>query len=240
MKLHVLPGDSLRADFEASGIDGDIIVCRECLVVGDVSGETLDEFWDTRANFLAVEYAADPIEYRESVAYELGRLADLSEGDEVNLWFEYELFCQTNMWFCLDLLKNSPASVFRVEPVNASPDDVWKGFGNIRSDSLIHCFESRTAFSDEDVAIGSDLWSAFRTRDSVVLEKLGQYRSSCFPFLKEVCAAAAEIETRPKEVVRELQALGHKNIESIFPEFQKIAGVYGFGDLQVEHLLDKL
>lgn len=238
MRYHVLPGDSLASEFAKTEIDGEVVVCRECLVVGDVSGTTLDEFWDRRANFIALEYGGDPIEYQENVAYELERLIGLSADDEVNLWFEYELFCQANMWFCLDLLKSSDAQIYRVEPLNASPDDVWKGFGKLSIDDLANCFEARTKFSAEDIETGSRLWNAFRRRDADEIKSIGEYRSPCFPFLKEACEAAAEIDSKPLEIVRELKSLGLKNIETLFPEFQKRAGVYGFGDSQVERLLE--
>lgn len=238
MILHVLPGDSLVSDFVQTGIEGDAVVCRECLVAGDVSGETLDEFWDRRSNFLSLEYGGDPIEYREHVAYELERLIGLSVDDEVNLWFEYELFCQANMWFCLDLLKGTEAAVYRVSPSDPAPDDVWKGFGKATSDDLRGSFDARTKFTKEDPEIGSRLWEAFRNRDVRSLKELSEYRSPCFPFLKEVCEAACEIDSRPNEIVRELIADGHKDLESLFPEFRKRAGVYGFGDSQVQQLMD--
>jgi hypothetical protein len=237
MNMHVLPGDSLAAEFRKTGLDGEVVVCRECLVAGDKSGNTLEEFWERRANFIALEYAGDPIEYQENVAYELERLIVLPAGTELNLWFEYELFCQANMWFCLDLLKNSDAAVFRVEPLNVSPDDIWKGFGKLDAAELVNCHEGRTQFSAEDIAIGSKLWTAFRESDAGELFQLGEHRSPCFPFLREVCEAAAEIDTRPMDIVREIKSAGKDDVESVFPEFQKRAGVYGFGDLQVELLL---
>ena len=237
MILHVLPGDSLAEEFKKTGIEGEIVVCRECLVTGDKSGTTLDEFWDRRSNFIALEYGGDPIEYQENVAYELERLIGLSKGSEVNLWFEYELFCQVNMWFCLDLLKNSEAAVFRVEPLNASPDDIWKGFGKFDAAELANCYDGRTQFSEEDIDTGSRLWNAFRDDNAAELLRLGEYRSPCFPFLKEVCEAAAVIDSRPIDIVRQIKNDGKNEIETVFPEFQKRAGVYGFGDLQVEHLL---
>lgn len=237
MKMHVLPGDSLAAEFKKSGIEGEVVVCRECLVAGDKSGSTLEEFWDRRANFIALEYGGDPIEYQENVAYELERLIGLPEGTEVNLWFEYELFCQANMWFCLDLLKNSDAEIFRVEPSNVLPDDIWKGFGKLDAAELISCFEGQTRFSESDLETGSLLWQAFRNNNFEELRRLGEYRSPCFPFLKEVCDAAAEIDSKPVEIVRELKAGGLNEIATLFPEFQKRAGVYGFGDSQVERIL---
>ena len=53
MILHVLPGDATVETFKASSIEGDIAVCRECLVVGDVSAIHCPEFWENRARFLA-------------------------------------------------------------------------------------------------------------------------------------------------------------------------------------------
>lgn len=239
MNIHVLPGDSLSAEFAQTGIDGEAIVCRETLIAGDISEENLDLFWDIRANFIMLEYGGDPIEYREGVAYELEKLVDLDPVTEVNLWFEYELFCQANMWFCLDLLKDHE-NIYRVAPLNASPDDVWKGFGQHDAARLNECFQEREKFTAEDLSKGRELWDAFRKRDSSRLLELGNYRSACFPFLKETCTAAAEIETRPKAILKEITATGLNEIETIFPEFQKRAGVYGYGDLQVERLLEKL
>jgi hypothetical protein len=237
MTLHVLPGDSLVKEFNAIGIDGDVIVCRECLVVGDVSGDTLEEFWERRANFIALEFGGDPIEYKENVAYELEQLIDPESGTEVNLWFEYELFCQVNMWFCLDLLKHTEAAVFRVAPLNASPDDVWNGFAGHGPAELLKSFESKVQFTSEDIMVGSRLWNAYKNKDAGSLLDLAGYRSPCFPFLAETCEAAANIDTRPAEVLRELRSIGIDDPETLFLEFKTRAGVYGFGDSQFERLL---
>ncbi len=239
MIVHVLPGDSLVEEFGKTSIEGETVVFREALIAGDVNAATLDEFWDVRANFLELEYGEDPIDYREKVAYEIERLTYLPDEAEVNLWFEYELFCQANMWFCIDLLKDHE-NVYRVAPLNASPDDVWKGFGKHDAAALEDCLQARTKMSEHDKAIGSELWEAFRNRDSKTLIELGNYRSESFPFLQEVCNAAAEIETRLSEILKEITGSGISAFDDIFAEFQKRAGVYGFGDLQVERLLEKL
>jgi hypothetical protein len=240
MIYHVLPGDSLVETFKKSGIEGEIVVCREAFVSGDLDGETLDEFWDTRANLIAVEHGGDPIEYRDNVAGELEKLFDAQAGDEVNLWFEYELFCSVNMWFCLDLLKNSEASLFRVAPVNLAPDKIWDGFGQTTERELVECFESRIQFLQQDISVAVDLWNAFRVRDDDKIRSFSEYRSACLPFLREVCEAAVELSSRPAELVKELKAEGLNSIEEVFPEFRKRAAVYGFGDSQVESLLRHL
>lgn len=239
MIYHVLPGDSLAEEFSNTGIDGEIVVCRECLIVGDVSGETLDEFWERRSNFLMIEYGGDEIEYYETVVGELVKLIELSPETEVNLWFEYELFCQVNMWFCLSLLAASEASVYRVAPVVRSKDEIWKGFGSLHADDLKQSLAARTRFADADLQLGQDLWGAYRLGDYERLSGLGKTESKCFPHVAEVCYAEIQKATRPKQIVDEIMAEGIKEIGELFPKFTHRAGVYGFGDVQVERLMRK-
>ncbi len=240
MIYHVLPGDAQVEEFRKTGIEGQLIVFREALITGPIDEANPDEFWDRRARFILSEYGEDEIEYQEKVADELLRLEDAGADDEVNLWFEFELFCSVNYWFCLDQIKDSGAVIYRVAPVDASPDNVWEGFGQHRADDLRSCFDSRVRLSVDDIETGSSLWKAFRNRDTPRLKQFSEYRSPAFPFLKEVCEAAADLEVRPAEIIREIVGSGKRGIEDVFPEFRSRAGVYGFGDLQVEKLIERV
>lgn len=240
MIYHVLPGDAQVEAFRGTGLAGELIVFRDALITGPIDSVNVDEFWERRSHFILSEYGEDEIDFQEKVADELLQLENVGSGDEASLWFEFELFCSVNYWFCLDQLKNTGASLYRVSPVNPSPDSVWNGFAGHTADDLNACFESRILLSEEEMAAGSNLWKAYRERDTQALTELGEYRSPAFPFLKEVCKAAVEIETRPVEVVREIIGSGKRGIEEIMPEFRQRAGVYGFGDLQVEKLMERL
>lgn len=240
MIYHVLPGDAQVEEFRKTGLEGEVIVFREALVTGPIDGANVDEFWDRRAHFVLSEYGEDEIDYQEKVADELLRLEDFDEADEANLWFEYELFCSVNYWFCLDQLSGSGAKIYRVAPVDASPDNVWEGFGQHTSDELRECFDARVELTMEDIESGAKLWAAFRDRDIEILHELGDYRSPAFPFLREVCDAAAEIDTKPAAIVKEIMGSGKQGIDEIFPEFRSRAGVYGYGDLQVEKLIERV
>ncbi len=235
MSYHVLPGDAIAEEFRKTNIDGEVLVCRECLIVGDVGADILPEFWDQRARFILSEYGEDEIVYHETVADELAKLLDLDEDAEVNLWFEYELFCSVNMWFCLWLLSETGAAVYRVEPVVLSQDDRWDGFGKLSAVELQTCYDARTYFAPEDIALGAALWNAYRKGDGVRLTELSTTESPCFPYLVEVCQAAIDKDTRPAEI---LEGLDPKS-EDIFAQFTKLAGVYGLGDLQVQKLIDQ-
>lgn len=241
MIYHVLPGDAQVPEFKGSGIKGEVIVCREALIHGPIDAEDLDQFWAERARFIVGEYGDDEIAYHDKVARELARLEDVEAGDEVNLWFEYELFCNVNMWFCMSLLSPTEAAVFRVEPLGREVEKRWDGFGGFTADEMRAAYELRTGLSQEQVNLGAELWQAYRTRKHDRLKELAaKCDADCFPYLKEVAAAAAEEDIQPLEVLKEIRARGIKDFRDIFAEFSKRAGVYGYGDLQVKKMLELL
>lgn len=237
MKYQVLPGDALAEDFKETTVDGEVIVCRECLVEGDLQGANLEDFWNSRAKFIEKAYVEPAENYREKVIGEFEKLCNTPENAEVNLWFEYELFCQVNMWFCLSLLQNKNLEIYRVAPIVREENDVWKGFGHLESEDLEKCYAERIRFSAADVMLGAKLWKAFQDKDFDELKKLGAIKSACFPKLAEVCEAAIEIETRPKETLRKI-TMRETEFERIFVRFGETEGVYGFGDSQVKRILE--
>lgn len=240
MKIHVLPGDSLVETFGKTDIEGEIVICRECLVDGDCLAESLDAFWRERENYLSAAYPKSDNFYRENVKTEFEKLLKVSPGDEINLWFEYELFCQTNMWFCLWLLKGKNIDIFRVAPIVRAENDLWKGFGDLSESDLEKCFGQRIEFSDEDILLGANLWEAFQNKDFRRLKQLGETKSDCFPHLKEVCQAAIQLQTRPKERLQEIVSEGEADFRKVFEKFNKTEGIYGFGDLQVKRIYDRI
>ncbi|MFL6375680.1 MAG: hypothetical protein ACJ73D_13515 [Pyrinomonadaceae bacterium] len=241
MIYHVLPGDAQVAEFTAAGLDGEVIVCREALIDGPIHAEDLDQFWDQRARFIVAEYGEDEIAYHDNVARDLARLQEVEAGDEVNLWFEYELFCAANMWFCLSLLNDARATVYRVEPFGRALEERWDGFGGFTADDMRAAHALRTLLSAEHVTLGGELWEAYRQRDHAKLKELAaRCDTDCFPYLTEVVAAVAEEDIYPLEVLKEIRSRGVTDFNSIFAEFKKGAGVYGYGDTQVQKLLEKI
>ncbi|MGB7203724.1 MAG: DUF1835 domain-containing protein [Pyrinomonadaceae bacterium] len=240
MIYHVLPGNSLVEEFRKAEIGGEIIVCREALISGPIDADSLDEFWQQRARFVLSEYGEDEIEYHEKTAAELNKLAELESDDEVNLWFEYELFCGVNLWFCLSLLNETGATVYRVEPIGLDEAKRWDGFGHFVADDLKACFEMRHKLSQSDGYLGAQLWNAYRRKDDLKLKELALTDNAAFPCLSEVVAAANEKDIQPLEILRVITAKGENDFGKIFVEFKKRAGVYGYGDTQIQRLLDQM
>ena len=241
MIYHVLPGDAQVPEFNASGIKGEMIVCREALIHGPIAAEDLEQFWAERARFIVGEYGEDEIAYHDNVARDLARLQEFEPGDVVNLWFEYELFCSVNMWFCLSLLKETGAQVYRVEPLGLDVEQRWNGFAGFSADEMRAAYELRTGLSVDQVQLGAELWDAYRSEDHPRLKQLAaECDADCFPYLNEVAAAAAEQDIQPLEVLREICSRGASDFSKIFEEFRRRAGVYGYGDLHVKRLLESI
>lgn len=236
MKIHVLPGDAQLETFKQTGIEGDVVVCRECLIEGPLAAASLDDFWKARAAFLAVDFD----EYSQKTIAEFEKLKDLAPGDEVNLWFEYELFCQVNMWFCLSLINNTAADVYRVAPAVRGESEIWKGFGRLTPEDLKKCYSRRVKFGEPDIALGARLWDAYRNGDHQRLRDLSGTNSDRFPYLKEVCDAEIAKDIRPAQILKEITASGLTEFRDIFPVFVERAGVYGYGDSQVKRILSEV
>jgi hypothetical protein len=240
MILHVLPGDAIVDAFKAAQIEGDIAVCREAFVDGDVSADSLPELWEQRARFHAAEDPGAADDYHEKVVREFAKMTALQSDSEIDLWFEYELFCNVNLWFCLSLLTESGSRTYRVMPVTLEENDRWNGFGQMRPEELKVCFERKVELTAEDVQLGANLWGAYRTQDHTRLSELSQTSSPAYPMLREVCAAAIEKDSRPSEIVRQAIHEGAVDFENVFEEFKSRAGIYGYGDSQVKKIWKEL
>ena len=241
MKVHVLAGDALAGDFKDCAIEGETVVCRECLVEGAVDAANLEDFWQVRACFITEFYGENEAEYFLRVVSEFEKLQNLAKpGAEINLWFEYELFCQVNLWFCLYFLRESEAKIYRVAPVVRKETEIWKGFGRLDTEDLEKCFAKRVEFSEKDIQLGADLWKAYQNADYERLEKLSETESKSFPYLKDVCRAEIEKNSRPRKISQGIIETGKTDFAEIFSEFSVQAGVYGFGDSQVQRILAEI
>lgn len=56
MIYHVLNGDALAETFN---LEGEKVICRECLIDGDLRAKNLKELWKVRAEFIKNNYGAD-------------------------------------------------------------------------------------------------------------------------------------------------------------------------------------
>jgi hypothetical protein len=245
--LHILNGDQLAHQLQGAPFFQSHLVVREALIVGPVNGASLDEFWKVRTEFITASYLVTAEEYRLKTISEIERLHALPEDTEICLWFEDDLFCQVNLWFILSVLADIPKlKLFRVFPPISTTEDRWTGFSQADLDSLEDCFQARVPLTTSDVTLGKALWQAYNRHDWDVFKSLSLQSSPCFQSLEEVCQAQLDRALgpqglgKPEQIIREILARGITDFPVLFQEFNKQAGIYGFGDLQVKELYDIL
>jgi len=242
-QCHILNGDALKNQFPQK-LNGDKIIVRECLIEGTFAGENLKAFYQNRAKYLSATYAENEEQYYESSVLEFDKIQKVEEQVEINLWFEDDLFCQTNFWFVASLLhrKLEKNAVFLVRP---DSHNIY-GFGSLSSDELIGIFKRKTHLNN--LSKIAALWGFYKENNLNNLVDLATDLKNKFPFiLKAVNAHKDRFPNKNNKICRPKQTLVEiinefktNEFAVIFNEFSKRASIYGFGDLQVKKMLDEL
>lgn len=245
MRYHILNGDALADKFPLSQVGGLTIVIREVFMEGPVSSVFNAEFWNQRQTFITQEYDAEANDYKTKVTNEINRLKDIRDEDEVYLWFEDDLFCQCNMWFAVNyIIHESNPSIYRVFPDDDPMD--WKGFGRDDEQALSRHFQKAILLAQSDIKHIRELWIAFVVKDKNRMLELSNVPINSIRYQKEVILAHIERETdstkpgRPQRTLLELSQGHHTSFYSLFEKFSAKEAIYGFGDVQVKHMMEEL
>jgi hypothetical protein len=245
MVCHILNGDSLAHSFPDAKIEGEIIVVREGLIDGELSGDNLHDFWQSRARYMKITEA----EYNNSVVKEFEKIINAPDNSEFNLWFEYDLFCQVNMWFVISIINSLPIEkkVFAVYTsyLDKTSKQFWNGFGPANSDELKVCYADRISLSKAEINFGQQLWKAYKSGNLDELTRLAAKQSPAFPYLQEVVKAHVdrfpkEGKGRPEKVIEDITKNISTDFHKVFKEFWNRESIYGFGDTQLKSLYDKV
>ena len=246
MVYNILNGDSLAYSFPAAKIEGEIMVVREGLIDGELSGDNLHDFWQSRARYMKITET----EYKNSVVKEFEKIMNAPDNSEFNLWFEYDLFCQVNMWFVISIINSLSIKkkVFAVftSYLDKTNKQFWNGFGPAKSDELKVCYADRIPLSEADINFGQELWKAYKTGNLEELTNLSKHQSSAFPYLQEVVKAHIDrfpqdgTNGRPEKVIEDITKNVSTDFHKVFKEFWNRESIYGFGDIQLKHLYDKV
>lgn len=239
----ILNGDALLEHFP-NELRGQKIICRECLIDGDTSGQTLTELFQTRSRFLASAYP-DVIlpNYEEHVVSEFEKILNLPENADVTLWFEDDVFCQVNLWFVTFLLTQNQKTlkIYLARPGEKSP----YGFHAFSNEELQELYQNRQPVYD--LTKFTALWSAYQNNYLLTLRQRAKELQNDWPFVLPAAEAVIALSPtdgshgRPYETMKTImKELDTKEFRPVFHEFSKREAIYGFGDLQVKRLYEKV
>lgn len=241
-EVHVLNGDALLYQFPEAVI-GEKLVMRECLIEGPIGHTSFESFFEQRMAFLQMRYGATNISYKEKTVSQFEQLRLLSENIEINLWFEQDLFCQTNLWFvCYYLLSHQKTNpIYLIMPEKFSN----YGFGGLSKEDLYTLYRNKKPFNQ--LLEYAELWKLYSLDQDQDLLKLAIDLSEKQPYLLKTVKAhldrkrTGDFLGRPtKSLIKIIHDLKTTDFGKVFKEFCVREGIYGFGDSQVKILFDEI
>jgi len=247
-KIHILNGDCLKSHWPAL-IEGDLIVARECLIDGNVQGETLAELFINRAKFIASYEGFTTENYYLKTVVEFDKITSIQPKTQVYCWFEHDLFCQVNFWFVSYLLDNhiKGCEIYFVGPNEGNE----YSFAYMSKKELITAYNNALLITSNELKILSQLWPLYQGLSSrnnyQKMSGIAENLKHKFPFLP--AAISAQQERTPDELgygrpERRLLALiaelNTTDFKKIFYPFSNTEAIYSFGDMQVKRMLDDL
>jgi hypothetical protein len=189
-------------------------------------------------------------EYNNSVVKEFEKIMNAPGHSTFNLWFEYDLFCQVNMWFVISMINSLSIKkkVFAVftSYLDKKDKQFWNGFGPAKPDELRVCYAGRIPLSEADLNFGQELWKAYKNGNLEELTNLAEHQSPAFPYLQEVVTAHVDrfpkdgTVGRPEKVIEDIIKNISTDFHKVFEEFWKRESIYGFGDIQLKSLYDEV
>jgi hypothetical protein len=211
--LHIHSGDCSADAAAQAGVPGEHLPWREALVEGPVALQR-QRLAPLRRDYLARRYG----ERAQSYDRDFTRVLDAidSNGSDLTLWFDDDLFCQVNLWFLVHEL--SARAKQRV---------------TLRGKPL----------SRQALRAGSDAWIAYCSSDARSVEREILANASVavplrlhltrYPSTRNGLGA---IEQR----ILELAADGATTFKDLFRQFHGSMPEFGFGDEQVWSDLSRL
>lgn len=122
----------------------------------------------------------------------------------------------------------------------------WNGFGPADAGQLQVCFADRILLNNADLQLGQQLWTAYKDNHFEELIRLAKNQSFAFPYLQEIVQAHVDRFPkngeigRPEKVIQDIIQTGADDFGKVFTEFWKRESIYGFGDIQLKRLYDKV
>ena len=168
--LHVTNGDC-AGDTLRQFADGPVIVTADVLHEGPAPAVDDDAWYATRGRFLADEQPGTADRIATTLAAADRAIGDaIARGDEIVLWFEHDLFDQLLLIRLLDAIarRPSPPGGRRLSMIciDRFPGiERFIGLGQLDATKLQSLYPSRRPVGDDELAIASAAWNAFRSPD---------------------------------------------------------------------------
>ena len=246
--LHITNGNSLTDYLRELDFTEDILTWQEMLCEGPTIPKIDSEaFFKLRADFLSSTYDIDVDE--KDLQNELSKLDDIDKYTEINLWFEYDLFCHINLLGVINLLHqreiNKP--IYLICSGRIKGEKSLKGLAELSPAQLKAHYNNKVLLNKDDIDLAIALWRTYCGKDHnifkpyIVTKSNFKYMSNClkahlkrFPDQK---SGLGTIEANVLKIINENNIKSENHLLGYCLNYQ---GYYGYGDLQLKRKLKEL
>jgi hypothetical protein len=204
-------------------------------------------FYNQRKAFLNDFYEIE-INEAEYVS-EIQKFSHLESYSEIVLWFEYDLFCHINLLAVISLIqqKHIDVPLYLVCSGRVKGEKNLKGLTELSNGQLLYQYETKVRLTPEDIEIAVSVWKTYCGKDHNLLKNYIIQKSS-FKYLTN--CLKAHLERFPDlisglDILEEniLTIIRDKNIKSrnhLLGYALNYQGFYGYSDMQISRIIDKL
>jgi hypothetical protein len=252
--LHILNGDSTLHGFKQTSLSGDdTMVWREVLSEGPLEQDIASaHFWQVRSEWICKTFDDETQSYREGMIEPLSILSQ--PHDEINLWFEFDLHCQSNLLGVMNYLKQqtdlSGPAIYLICPGSFPNKPDFAGMGELNGEELEYLYDNiRLQLSEIDFIVAAEAWSLYVNHDAQTLKKYLDETTfwGSLHFLKAALTAhlarlqynAAGLNYIEQKLL-DIYKDGHTELCDICVIFWQTEKIYGMGDLEIKSYLDGL
>lgn len=246
--LHITNGSSLTEYLKELDVAGDYLTWQEMLCEGPtVRRIDSEEFIETRKAFLNKEYdiIIDEYEFHN----EIDKLNQTENYSEIVLWFEYDLFCHINLIAVISLIdqKKIDLPLSLVCSGRVKGEKGFKGLSELNPEQLLQHYKGKIPLLKQDVELATTLWGLYCGKYHNLIKPFIQKKSS-FQYLTSCLTAhlkrfpdskngLSRLEQHILETINLNKIKSRNHLLGFVLSYQ---GYYGYGDLQVNRMIDKL
>lgn len=241
--LHLYNGDVTAEIAKQSSLQGEHFAWREALIEGPTpTGLNGSEWRRLRARHLSEAYGVDLEECEQELLAQEKKLATFGEQDEVVLWFEHDLFCQSLLLYLLDWFARQDLGKTRLSLVcisEFSGKQNFRGLGELTPNELASLFTERRQLTRQQLDLAAVAWRAYCSKDPTDIQSFLDSDTSALPYLNAAFKAHLRRFPSTKNGLGRIENRGLQMIQSglnrftdLFPRFGAAEPVYGLGDTQ--------
>lgn len=248
--LHITNGSSLTGALNEIGIAGDILTWNEMLCEGPTLNQIdSKDFFAARQSFFKDTYNIDAGDYQQKFVKELSKLDSMQEYKEIVLWFEFDLFCHINLVAVISLLsqKHIEIPIYLVCSGRVSGEKDMKGLAELTLEQLEDHYDDKIRLTKEDLNTALTIWRIYCGVDHNSLKPYitkpssFKYLSNCLKaHLKRFPNTENGLCTIENNILEMVDKNEIKSIHQLLGYALTYQGYYGYGDTQLERIIDKL